>query len=531
LVVTGLSGAIDIDEIAAGLPRRLHEVTACHVDNTPGQIALVEDGAAWTYSDLDERVTEIATVLSSLGVRGGDRMMIVSENCISLAALLLAASRLDAWAIVANPRLSARELDQIRDHSGARRMFFTSSVSKEAAAHASRLGAENRPLGPLQEISVGPLDEGATVEPVEADPSKQVAVLIYTSGTTGAPKGVMLSHDNLLISAKATAHFRNMDHNDKIYLVLPISHIVGISLLIMALMVGGTVRLASRYDPATLAKALVDEGITMLDGTPAIYQGLLEYKHVARLNWVDRGGLRLIAVSGSSFDLNLKTRVEKEFGLPLLNGYGTTECSLGVSAVRFDAPRSDDAVGALLPGVEGRVRTLDGIPLSRGEVGELHVRGRNVMRGYYRAPELTAKVIDSERWLNSGHLARFEGDCLHIIGRSKEMISAISADIEAILNAHKHVQSAVVGQAINGNGEIVAFVQLLPGSRVRPTDLMESIMPRLTSYVRPPKVIVVDVLPGSSTGKTREHELARCLRGDRATAKQAAKFQRRTHLT
>jgi long-chain acyl-CoA synthetase len=531
LVVAGPSGAIGIDEIAVGLPRRIHEVTADHVADASGRIALIEDGSAWSYRELNRRVTEIAAVLSSLGVRAGDRMVIVSENCISLAALLLAASRLDAWAIVANPRLSARELDQIRDHSGARRMFFTSSVSKEAAAHALRLGAENRQLGPLQEIGVGPLDEGATVEPVEADPSKQVAVLIYTSGTTGTPKGVMLSHDNLLISAKATAHFRNMDHNDKIYLVLPISHIVGISLLTMTLMVGGTVRLASRYDPATLAKALVDEGITMLDGGPATYQGLLEYKNVAGLKQVDCGALRLIAVSGSSLDLNLKTRIEKEFGLPLLNGYGTTECSLGVSAVRFDAPRSDDAVGALLPGVEARVRTLDGIPLSRGEVGELHVRGRNVMRGYYRAPDLTAKVMDTERWFNTGDLARFEGDCLHIVGRSKEMTGAISAEIEAILNSHKDVQSAVVGQALNGNGEIVAFVQPFPGSRVKPTDLMNSVKPRLASYIRPPKIIVVDVLPGSSTGKIREHELARRFRRDQAAAKQAAKFQRRTHLT
>jgi acyl-CoA synthetase (AMP-forming)/AMP-acid ligase II len=458
-------------------------------------------------------------------------MIIVSENCIALAALLLATSRLDAWAIVANPRLSARELDQIRDHSGARRMFFASGVSKEAAAHASRYGAEKRQIGALREIGFGPLNESATVESVEAEPGKQVAVLMYTSGTTGTPKGVMLSHDNLLISAKTTARFRNMDHNDKIYLVLPISHIVGISLLIMTLMVGGTVRLVGRYDPATLAKALVDEGITMLDGAPATYQGFLEYTNVVGLKQIDCGVLRLIAVSGSSLDLNLKTRVERAFGLPLLNGYGTAECSIGVSAVHFDVPRSDDAVGELLPGVEARVRTLDGIPLSRGEVGELHVRGRNMMRGYYRAPDLTAKLIDTERWFNTGDLARFDGDCLYIVGRTKEMISAFSAKIEAILNSHKDVQSAVIGRALNGDGELVAFVQPLPRSRVKPTDLLDFIKPRLTSYIRPPKIVVVDVLPGSSTGKIREHELAECLHRDRAAVRQTVKFQRRTHFS
>src|SRR6058998_1117773 len=126
-------------------------------ENTPDQPALVEDTTTWSYRELQHAVGEIAAALQALGIRPGDRTMIVSENCIALAALLLAASRIDAWAIVVNPRLSPRELDQIRDHSGARRMFFTSSVSKEAAAHASRLGAESRQLGPLQEIGVGPL--------------------------------------------------------------------------------------------------------------------------------------------------------------------------------------------------------------------------------------------------------------------------------------------------------------------------------------------------------------------------------------
>jgi acyl-CoA synthetase (AMP-forming)/AMP-acid ligase II len=512
--VAKLSEAIDLDEIAAGLPDRIHQVIDSPVAESPDGIALVEDGACWSYRELDRSVTEISSALTSLGVRAGDRMIIVSENCIALAALLLAASRIDAWAIVANPRLSARELDQIRDHSGARRMFFTAAVSKEAAVHASRCGAEIRQLGPLKEIGVSALNENTAAEPVEADRAKQVAVLIYTSGTTGTPKGVMLTHENLLISAATTAHFRKMDACDKLYVVLPISHIVGISLLIMTLMVGGTVRLVSKYDPAALAKAIAEEGVTILNGVPATYQRLLEYKTIAGLKRLDRGSLRLIAVAGAPLDLDLKSRVEKELGLPLSNGYGITECSPGISGVRFDAPRADHAVGTLLPGIEARIRTIDGIPLAKGEVGELHVRGRNVMRGYYRAPDLTAKAIDSEGWFNTGDLARFDGDCLYIVGRTKEMIirsgfNVYPAEVEAVLNSHDAVvQSAVVGRTVDGNEEIVAFVQLLQGSPVKPADLMAFIKPQLTSYKRPSEIIVLDALPATSTGKILKHKLA-----------------------
>ena len=202
--MTNQSEAIDLAEIVTGLPSRMHQV-AEHVAESPDRVALIEDGSSWTYRELDRSVQEIAAILASLGVRPGDRVIIVSENCIALAALLLAASRIDAWAIVANPRLSARELDQIRGHGGARRMFFTAAVSKEAAAHASRCDAEVCQLGPLREIGVSALNESATAEPVETDPAQQVAVLIDTSGTTGTPKGVMLTQENLLISAKTTA--------------------------------------------------------------------------------------------------------------------------------------------------------------------------------------------------------------------------------------------------------------------------------------------------------------------------------------
>src|SRR5260370_10653504 len=327
----------------AALPRRIHEVMDRHVVEIPDHAALIEDGTVWSYRDLDRHVREMAGHLGSLGVRAGDRVMIVSENCIALAALLLAASRIDAWAIVCNPRLSARELDLIRDHSGARRMFFTNGFSKEAASHASRCHAQTHSIGPLDEIGVTALKEGTSAEPVAQDPARQVAVLIYTSGTTGTPKGVMLTHENLLISASITAQFRQMGPEDKVYVVLPISHIVGISLLIMTLMVGGAVRLVSRYEPAALAKAMAEEGITILNGVPATYQRLLEYKAVTGLAQLDRGSLRLIAVAGAPLDLDLESGVEREFGLPLSNGYGITECSPGISVGLFDPPRADQA--------------------------------------------------------------------------------------------------------------------------------------------------------------------------------------------
>ena len=462
--------AIDIAEMLSRLPRRVHDVIDQYAAQTPQHPALVENTVTWSYRELHDAVRKIAAALRSLGIRPGDRIMIVSENCIALAGLLLAASRIDAWAVVVNPRLSPREFDQISDHSGARRVLFTVGVSREAADHAARCEANIGHIGPLNDIGIGALNEQATAEPVEESSARQVAVLIYTSGTTGTPKGVMLTHENLLISAKTTAWFRKMDANDKVYVVLPISHIVGIALLIMTLMSGATVRLVSKYDPAALAKAIAEEGITILNGVPATYQRLLEYKTTAGISRLDRGSLRLIAVAGAPLDLDLKSRVQRELGLSLLNGYGITECSPGISGVRIDNPRDDQAVGTLLPGIESRIVAPDGAPVADGQVGELHVRGPNVMRGYYRAPDLTAKAIDAEGWFNTGDLARCDGDCLYIVGRTKEMIirsgfNVYPAEVEAVLNSHGSVvQSAVVGRAVEGNEEVVAFVQLMQGA-------------------------------------------------------------------
>ena len=511
------------EELLTDLPQRMSHVIRVPARERPDHPALVADGTVWTYGELATIVADAAAALRDRGIRPGDRVMIVGENSLVLAALVLASSELDAWSVVGNPRLSNREIDQIRDHSGARRVFYATEVSEPARQHAVRHGAATEAMGRLGELGVGPLNVSAVPEPVEADGARQVAALLYTSGTTGNPKGVMLTHRNILFNARVSSETRKPVPADKVYGVLPMSHIVGFSIiLVSSLMAGCTVHLVPRYEPAAFVAAVAEGGVTMLFGVPATYQRLLEYKIVAGLKKLPRGQLRTLNVAGAPLDLTLKGQVEAEFGLPLLNAYGITECAPGISGVQSTATRTDASVGTILPGIETRLVGRDGKPVAPGEVGELHIRGPNVMRGYYRAPEATAAAIDAEGWFNTGDLARFEGEALFIAGRTKELIirsgfNVYPAEVEAVLSSHPAVvQSAVVGRAVDGNEEVVAFVQLLPGSAVTVAELMAYADGQLTAYKRPTEIVVLEALPAGSTGKILKHRLAEAAREEAA---------------
>ena len=387
-------------KILAELPDRISDVIKPFARALPDHPALVQGNVTWSYSELATVVADAALILKHYDIRPGDRVMIVSENSLALVALILAASEIDAWSVVVNPRLADREIDLIREHSGARRVFYTIEVSDEARQHAERHDADITVLRALGTLGIGPLNQDTVPEPIEADRSRQVAALVYTSGTTGNPKAVMLTHRNLLFSARIMGAQRNP--TDKAYCVLPISHIVGYSgILLASLMVGATVQLVPRYDPAALVSAIVNDGISLIFGVPATYQRLLEYKAVAGIEELPRGKLRRLVVAGAPLDVTLKSRIEAEFGLPLSNGYGITECAPAIAGVRTETPRSDDAVGSLITGIEARLVESGGAAVAPGEVGELHVRGPNVMRGYYRAPEATAAVIDAEGWFKT----------------------------------------------------------------------------------------------------------------------------------
>lgn len=491
--------------------RRIHSVFQDWAAMQPDKPALKDDERSITYGLLEATVEEVAQKMRDVGIRAGDRVLLVAENSVALCVCILAASRLDVWSATVNARLSAREIDNFLSHSGARRALYFSAVSPQAKLHGEQRGAQAVEWPGIGTLLLGSLNEQAVPEPVEQDGQQQVAAMVYTSGTTGAPKAVMLTHANLIFIGANSCCMRRIDPADVIYGVLPLSHVYGLSsLLVAALMGGATLRLAARFQPDTLARALAEDGITVMHGAPAMYAKLLEWSERAG-NPIRAPHLRVAQSGGAPLTLPLKQAFEKAFGLTLHNGYGMTESSPSICQTRMDAPRTDCSVGPPIPGIEVR---LHGAEQNPDGAGELWVRGPNVMKGYYRAPELTAATLTEDGWLRTGDLARLEPDgAITLVGRSKELIirsgfNVYPIEVEQALNGYPNVvQSAVVGREVEGNEEVVAFIEVSSGASVSLDDLRAHLKANLSPYKIPSEIVVLDHLPAAATGKVLKKEL------------------------
>ncbi|GAA4026205.1 class I adenylate-forming enzyme family protein [Actimicrobium antarcticum] len=473
----------------------------------PLRVALRDAGTNVTYAELGGLVSQVALQLEAAGVRAGDRVLLVAENSVALAVAILAVSQLRAWSATVNARLSTREITNFVQHSGARVALYFSEGSPEAARHGIEHGATPQQWDGLGNLLVGPLHTEAVPEPAVPD----VAVLVYTSGTTGASKAVMLTHANLLFIGANSRQVRALVPTDVIYGVLPLSHVYGLSALLMASLVSGAeLRLVARFDPVAMAQALQHDGVTVLHGVPAMYAKLLTLGAV-----LEAPQLRVAQCGGAPLSASVKAGFEQCFGIPLHNGYGMTEASPSICQTRMESPRTDCSVGPAIDGIEIRLDMMGQEEVAAG-VGELQVRGPNVMAGYYRAPELTAEVITSDGWLRTGDLARIAADgAVTIVGRSKELIirsgfNVYPAEVEQVLNAYPDiVQSAVIGRSVADNEEVIAFVELLPGCVLDQAALHVYLKANLSPYKMPAKVIVLAGLPSAASGKILKRELHR----------------------
>ncbi len=480
---------------------RIHHLLEHQAAHAPDAIALTTANTGdVSFADWLTAARTLAGQLKEAGVKPGHRVMLVAENSFTAAAGLIAASLLDAWSIPVNARLSAAEIDRIRDHAQPAATLFTHAVSEPALRHAQAAEAID--------VSVGGEPAMLAFQPETAaetcsEDAGQVATLLYTTGTTGDPKGVMLTHANLIYGGETSASHREITAADYIYGVLPLTHVFGLSSVFMAgLAVGAQLELVPRFD-AGVTFAALQSRVSIFPAVPQMHALLMAHASQAGLQQLEAERLRYISSGGAPLDLAWKQKVEAFFGLPLFNGYGMTEATAGIAATRPGATRADTSVGKMLPGQEVRIEQA-----GQDGIGEIVIRGPNIMTGYYRNPAATDEVLDGDSWLRTGDLGYLDDQGnLQITGRAKELIirsgfNVYPLEVEAALNQHPQVvQAAVIGHSVNGNEDIVAFIQPLAGGDLAPDRLKDHLKDRLAAYKHPTRWIISDQLPAAPSGK------------------------------
>lgn len=493
--------------------QRIHHLLDRWLAEAPQQTFVhLPDGRSLTFADLGALTDTAEAELRQLAVRAGDRVLVVAENCPEHAALILACSRVGAWSCGVNARMAPGEIDGFAAKADARVVYFTASGSRSAAAHAQRFAAVDSTLPGMQH---SPVRADARAE--EGRLRDAVAALIFTSGTTGTPKGVMVTHDALTLFARVSAQSRALGPQDRSFAFVPMTHIFGLATVLLAsLHAGAQLVMRPQFDPADLLDALALHGVSQLQGPPALFARLWAYLQEQGIAHPVAPALRYVYTGAGPLDLTLKKRVEGAFGQALHHGYGLSEYAGSVHLTRLGEGRSDTSVGYVVEGAEVQVADpTSGQPLPLGERGELWIRGRGLMAGYFRDPEATAAVMREGGWYASGDLGELHADgALFVVGRLKEMIirsgfNVYPAEVELALNELPGVQrSAVVGRPEqDGNEEVIAFVELRPGATLDEAVARSHLRERLAPYKLPTHIVAVPELPTSHNGKVLKRQL------------------------
>ena len=478
-----------------------------------GHPAVRMDDLVLDYSELREAAGRVTSLLSSAGVAPGDRVGIMLPNVPAFPVAFYGALAAGAVVVPMNPLLKSREVAYYLGDSGAKVLFAWYPSAGEAAKGAADTGARVFTVDEpdMQSLLAGLFPVHIRVERDDDDD----AVVLYTSGTTGQPKGAQLTHANLSRNAALTAEtLINAGPDDVVMGCLPLFHVFGLTCGLNATIAGGgTLTLLPRFDPGQALGIIARDRVTVFEGVPTMYAAMLHHPASAG---ADASSLRTCVSGGAAMPVEVLHSFEKTFGCMILEGYGLSETSPVASFNHPDAERKPGSIGTPVAGVEMRVVGPDGAPLPAGEVGEIAIRGHNVMKGYWRRPEATAEAIP-DGWFRTGDLARVDsGGYFFIVDRKKEMIirggyNVYPREIEEVLYEHPAVaEAAVVGIAHDQLGEEVgAAVALKPGATATPEELRAYVRDRVAAYKYPRHVWLVDELPKGPTGKILRREVRR----------------------
>ena len=494
----------------------------------PERPALTIGEKTLAYAEVDAAVSALATSLVEEGIAPGDRVALWMPNVPQFVIGYFGVLRAGGIVVPVNTLLGLNEVSYILENSGAKAIIVAHIFNDITAQLPSKVEALRRVIvwGEDGGRHAGlPLHDGsqalefdalcaraADPEALQPTSGDDLAVIIYTSGTTGRPKGALLSHDNLLSNAAACARVIEVNANDRFLTVLPLFHSFGATVcMILPMILGAHSVLLPRFNPTEVLQALSSYKITVFAGVPAMYGVLL---NVRDLSGMDFAALRLCVTGGAPCPPKFIAAFRERFGALLIEGYGPTEASPVVSVNPVHGGEKIGSTGPAIPDVELRIADDRGGWLPVGEVGEVCVRGPNVMRGYWQAPEATAETI-RDGWLFTGDMGRLDEDgYLTIVDRKKDMIivsgmNVYPREVEDVIYQLPAVgDCAVVGEPSERRGEDVkAFVVLKEGQTLNEEEVLEHCRQYLASFKLPRTVVFAQDLPRSGTGKILKRAL------------------------
>ncbi|WP_427036798.1 fatty acid--CoA ligase family protein [Cytobacillus pseudoceanisediminis] len=502
------------------LTEHLHE-TAIKMGNKTAYYFMDQSS---TYGELDGAVTKFADGLSKLGVKKGDHIALLLGNSPHFVIGLHGALRLGATVIPINPIYTPDEIGYIVNNGDVKALvtldllvpliekmhqalprvenFIICETPQGQASKAdpSALSAFSKMKSFTQVIASGDLDfKGPELK------DDETAVILYTSGTTGKPKGAMLTHKNLYCNAKDVSDYLHMNENDRVITTLPMFHVFCLTVALNApLMNGATILIDPKFSPKEIFRLAKKYEPTVFAGVPTMYNFLLQFDDG---NTEDLKSLRLCISGGATMPVALLHGFEKKFNVIVSEGYGLSEASPVTCFNPLDKPRKAGSIGQSIMNVENKVVNELGEEVSVGEVGELIVRGPNVMKGYYKLPEETAATI-RDGWLYTGDLAkRDEEGYFYIVDRKKDLIlvggyNVYPREVEEVLYNHEDVvEVAVLGVPDPNLGEAVRCYVVTKNPQLTEELLLAYCAEHLAKYKVPSSIEFLEELPKNTTGK------------------------------
>ncbi|AHN23175.1 fatty acid--CoA ligase family protein [Lysinibacillus varians] len=491
----------------------------------PEKIAYHFMGKDTSYGEFEHTVGRFAQGLQDLGVQKGDHVAFLLGNTPHYLIALYATMRLGATAIPVNPIYTPDEISYILRNGDVKAVIAldallplvevgvqafpevvtfvvcetTADVAEKIEALSEEAKAKTHLFSHIVASATGSL------EPVDIA-QDDTAIILYTSGTTGNPKGAMLTHGNVYSNARDVSTYLGYRANDRIIATLPVFHVFALTVVVNApLISGATVLLTPRFSPSEIFTLAREQQATVFAGVPTMYNFLYLLPEGKP---EDFSTIRLAISGGASLPVALLHNFEKKFNVRVSEGYGLSEASPVTCFNPLDRERKAGSIGTSINNVENRVVDVNGIDVPVGEVGELVVRGPNVMKGYYKMPEETAMAI-RDGWLYTGDLAKVDDEgYFYIVDRKKDMIivggyNVYPREVEEVLFAHDNiVEAAVVGYPDPNFGEAVhAYIVLKEVAATTTDDILAYCAKHMVKYKVPKVVEILDELPKNTTGK------------------------------